>query len=161
MKEPQIEALSRWLKLLTTLAFDLLSDMIIRPAFAPDEVERIRRQTLSALNILRHDPQYLADTLFERVAFWGTPYSHPADGVEESIRRLTHTDLRAFHARYYRPSNAILIAVGDLSPERAMSLARKFFGSWANEDSRVYASRVNATRRNAVPNRAVQQQPAG
>ncbi|HLI33822.1 MAG TPA: pitrilysin family protein [Terriglobia bacterium] len=145
----------------TRLAFDLLSDMIIRPAFAPDEVERIRRQTLSALSILRHDPQYLADTLFERIAFWGTPYSHPADGVEESIRRLTPADLHTFHARYYRPSNAILIAVGDLSPERAMSLARKFFGGWANEDSHAHASMVSPNRGNAAPNSAAQQQEAG
>ncbi len=142
----------------TPLAFDLLSDMIIRPAFAPDEVERIRRQTLSALSILRHDPQYLADALFERVAFWGTPYSHPADGVEESIRRLTPADLHAFHARYYRPSNAILIAVGDLNPNRAMSLARKFFGGWANGSLQEETRRVSPAQTN-VPLKGMAQQP--
>src|SRR5207302_1459173 len=40
------------------LAFDLVSDMIIRPAFAPAEVERGRKQTLSSLEIMREDPAY-------------------------------------------------------------------------------------------------------
>ncbi|MDE3178397.1 MAG: insulinase family protein, partial [Acidobacteriota bacterium] len=73
----------------TREGFALLSDMVIHPAFAPAEIARLRRQTLSALKVLRRDPVYMADTLVEREVFWGTPYSHPANGVEESIERLT------------------------------------------------------------------------
>ncbi len=114
----------------TRLAFDLLSDIVIRPAFAPDEVERIRKQILSALDILRDDPSYLADTVFERTVFQGTPYSHPAEGVEGSIRRITPKDLRKFHARFYRPSNAALVVVGDITTADAFNLAQHFFEHW-------------------------------
>ena len=112
------------------LAFDLVADMIIRPAFAPAEVERGRKQTLSSLEIMREDPAYLADAVFNRVELSGTPYGHPADGTPESIRRLSAGDLRDFHARYYLPSNAILAVVGDIPADEAFRRAEKFFGSW-------------------------------
>jgi len=112
------------------LAFDLVSDMIIRPTFAPAEVERGRKQTLSALEIMREDPAYVADAVFNRVELSGTPYGHPADGTPESIRRLSAGDLRDFHARYYLPSNAILAVVGDIPADEAFRRAEKFFGNW-------------------------------
>ncbi|HEV2417227.1 MAG TPA: pitrilysin family protein [Terriglobia bacterium] len=111
-------------------AFDLLSDMAINPAFRPAEVERVRRQTLSALDVLRRDPDYLADTLIERVIFNGTPYSHPKDGVRESVQRLSRDDLARFHDRYYQPSNAVLVVVGDVSTAQALDLAKSAFGGW-------------------------------
>jgi zinc protease len=114
------------------LAFDVVSDIFIRPSFQHAEVERIRTQTLSALDVLRQDPEYLADTLIEELAFQGTPYSHPANGVGQSIKRISAETLQQFHARYYQPSNAVLVAVGDISPAKAFGLAQHFLGAWKN-----------------------------
>ncbi len=114
----------------TQLGFDLLSDITLHPKFAAQEVERIRKQTLSALDILRHDPGYLADTAVERMVFAGTPYAHPADGVEESIHRITPEELRAFYARYYQPKNAVLVVSGDVQTARAMDVVNHYFGGW-------------------------------
>jgi zinc protease len=114
----------------TESAFDLLADMIRRPAFDPAEVERKRRQTLSALEVAYQDPGYVADTAFDDLTFEGTTYGHPQDGTRESVRRLTAADLRAFHSRYYRPENSILAAVGDITSDQALALAQRFFGDW-------------------------------
>lgn len=133
------------------LAFNLLSDIVIRPAFSPGEVKRIRKQTLSALEVLRHDPGYLADTLFERMVFWGTPYSHPANGVEESIRRITPLDLHRFHDAYYQPSNAVLVVVGDIASSQAFDLARQFFGGWNPRNGRRSTAAASPIARGAAP----------
>jgi zinc protease len=114
----------------TELACDLLADMALHPAFAPAEIERQRKQTLSALDVLGDDPSYLADTVFDLLVFAGTPYGHPPDGTAESLRRISAQDLHAFHERYYRPSNSILAVVGDISSEQALVLARRYFGAW-------------------------------
>lgn len=114
----------------TDLAFDLLADMILDPAFAPAEVERKRRQILSALEVAQQDPGYVADRAFDHLALGGTPYGHPQDGTLESLARLTPDDLRAFHSRYYRPDNSILAVVGDISADEAFRLAAKYFGDW-------------------------------
>ncbi len=111
-------------------AFDLLSDMVLHPAFQGGELERKRRQTLSALEALGKDPVYLADTALGQIALNGTPYGHPADGTLEAISRLAAKDLMAFHARYYRPSNSILAVVGDVKPDEAFKLAGEYFLAW-------------------------------
>jgi len=117
------------------LAFDLLADMAAHPAFDPAEVERMRKQTLSGLEVMHDDPTYLADVAFREMVFAGTAYSHPEDGTPETVRRITPEDLRVFHARYYRPSQAILAVVGDIATNTAFEQAEKYFGPWAEQGS--------------------------
>jgi zinc protease len=90
----------------------------------------MRQQTLSALDVIHNDPQYLADSMFDRVLFAGTPYSRPAEGTEKSIHRLTAQDLKRFHALHYVPGNALLAVVGDISAGDAFDKSAKYFGSW-------------------------------
>jgi zinc protease len=128
----------------TELAFDLLSDIAIHPAFAPAEVERHRRQMLSALDVVRGDPSYLADAAFRRVLFTGTPYSHPEDGSKEPVEHLTPESLREFHARYYQPARSILAVVGDISSQEAFDRAERYFGAWAGQAASSAASSAPA-----------------
>jgi zinc protease len=85
---------------------------------------------LSALEVARDDPNYLADAAIDCVIFAWTSYGHPQDGTLESVRRLSPGDLRAFHGEYYRPSNALLAVAGDITSERAEELSEKYFGAW-------------------------------
>jgi zinc protease len=114
------------------LAFDLLSDMVMHSSFVPAEVERKRQQTLSGLEVVRDDPDYVADAALRRLAFLGTAYSHPEDGTIASVRRMTSEDLRAFYNNYYQPSNAVLAIVGDIKTSEAFERAEKRFGAWTN-----------------------------
>jgi len=114
------------------LAFDLLSDMALHSSFLPGEFERKRRQTLSGLEVVHDDADYVADAALRRLAFHGTAYGHPEDGTLASVRRLTPEELRTFYQTYYHPSNAILAIVGDIQTAEAFERAQKWFGSWAN-----------------------------
>ena len=51
------------------LGFDLLADIVQRPAFAPEEIERWRRQTASNLQVNYSDPEYLRDVVGDRLAY--------------------------------------------------------------------------------------------
>lgn len=113
-------------------AFDLLADLVVHPAFSPDEVERIRRQTLSALDVVDQDPSYVADMVMRRLLFAGTDYAHSEDGTRSSIERITRKDLVDFHSRYYAPSRTILAVVGDITEPECLRLARRFLGGWKN-----------------------------
>jgi zinc protease len=114
------------------LAFDLLSDMVMHSSFAPAEVERKRKQTLSGLEVVRDDPDYVADAALRRLAFLGTAYGHPEDGTIASVRRITPEDLRAFYNSYYQPANAVLAVVGDIKTSEAFERAEKLLGAWTN-----------------------------
>jgi zinc protease len=80
------------------------------------------------LRIVLNDPAEVA-VLAARRAFWAdTRYA--ATPTAASLRRLTLAQVKAFHARWYRPDNAVLVLVGAIDAERAEQLATAWFGDW-------------------------------
>ncbi|HEV2351885.1 MAG TPA: pitrilysin family protein [Terriglobia bacterium] len=126
----------------TELAYELLAEMTMHPGFLPAEIERQRKQELSALSVAKDDPAYVADAVFDRLAFAGTPYGHPPDGVQESVSAITAADIREFYHRYYRPDNSILIVIGDIRAEDGFRLASKYFSNWKDEGTPSTAGRA-------------------
>ena len=113
---------------------DLFADVIRNPTFPQAEVDRYRTRTVAQMQFLRSSPQFLAQEQFNR-AVYGT--SHPASFVvapPESLKKLNGKDLADFHAKYYRPNNAILAIVGDVTMKEIMPKLEKAFGSWEKGD---------------------------
>jgi zinc protease len=69
----------------------------------------------------------LAEQL-DSVSFSAHPYRNPVIGWMEDIRGLTREDALAFYKTYYRPSNAVVVAVGDFDNAAMLALIRKHFG---------------------------------
>lgn len=121
----------------------LFSDVIRNPIFPQEEVVKYKTRMLAQLQFQRSSPQFLAQEQFNR-AIYGT--SHPASLVvppAESIKKLTSKDLADFHATYYRPNNAILAIVGDVTLKEIMPKIEKAFGDWSKGD--VPAASIPAT----------------
>lgn len=112
------------------LAFDLMADMTMHPAYAPRDVDRIRKETVSAIQVLHSDPSYIADAVVSQLILAGTPYGHPGDGTLEATNQLTPQALTAFHAQNYLPNRSVLAVVGDITPSDAFKLAERDFGNW-------------------------------
>jgi zinc protease len=113
---------------------ELFADVVRNPTFPQAELDRYKTRTLSQLQLQRSFPQFLAQEQFNR-AIYGT--SHPASIVAppaESLKKLTTKDLAEFHAKYYRPNNAILAIVGDVTMKEIMPKLEKAFGSWEKGD---------------------------
>lgn len=113
------------------LGLELLADVVLRPTFPAEEIERWRRQTLSALQVQQETAPYLANAAFERVVFGDHPYGLPEIGTPESVQGITQDDLIAFHRERWVPNGAILAVVGDVQPADAFSKVERAFGSWA------------------------------
>ena len=113
---------------------DLFADVSRNPTFPPAEVEKYKTRLLAQLKNQRSSAQFLADEQFQR-AIYGT--GHPASlaaAPAESIKKLTTKDLAEFHSTYYRPNNAILAIVGDVTMKEIMPKIEKAFGDWQKGD---------------------------
>jgi predicted Zn-dependent peptidase len=113
---------------------DLFADVIRNPTFPQAEVDKFKTRTLAQLQLQRSSPQFLAAEQFQR-AIYGT--SHPASLIvapPDSLKKLTSKDLADFHAMYYRPNNAILAIVGDVTMKEIMPKLEKAFGDWQKGD---------------------------
>ncbi len=124
-------------------ALGLMADVVLRPDFPEAELERLKRERLTAM-IRRHDePARIASALFARTLFGAAhPYGRVAD--EASLRAITVRDVRDFYARYFRPGNATLIMVGDIDAAAARAAAERAFGAW--QGGKVEAEKVDVAR---------------
>ncbi|HEX9368379.1 MAG TPA: pitrilysin family protein, partial [Vicinamibacterales bacterium] len=109
----------------------LVSDMAQHPAFAKEEIERQRQQSLSGMQVSYDDPEFLANVVFDRLVYGFHPYGRPQMGTPEGVAALTRDDLLAFHKKWFGANNAILAIVGDVTPEEAFAGAERAFGGWA------------------------------
>jgi zinc protease len=112
-------------------ALDLVSDVAQHPAFAPDEIERQRQQSLSGMRVSYDDPEFLANAVFDRLVYGSHPYGRPQSGTPETLAALTRDDLLAFHRKWFGANNAILAIVGDVTSEEAFAGAERAFGGWS------------------------------
>lgn len=112
------------------IGFELLADIVQKPAFADAEIERWRRQSLSSLQVAYRDPEYLRDIVGQRVAYGDHPYAFPTDGFPSTVSSLTRDDVASFYRERYTPSGSYVAVAGDITPAMATELVRKHFGNW-------------------------------
>lgn len=118
-------------------ALSLLADCLIRPRLAVEDFERIRQLRLTRLVQIRDMPSAIADRAFMQLLYGSHPYAHMALGTEESLRQLTIETVRQFHADLYSPTNATLLASGDIGAGEFRRLAANLFSDWSNRQPHV------------------------
>jgi predicted Zn-dependent peptidase len=116
------------------LGLDLMSAVVLHPAFKPEELDRRREQLLSSLAVQYSNPDYLASLAFNHVVYSGSPYGWPIEGTPDIVKKLKSEDLAKFHDAYYAPNQAFLAFAGDITPDEAFVMTEKYFGDWAKID---------------------------
>ncbi len=111
-------------------ALTILAEVVRRPTFKDEEIERLRAQYLDDLTVALGNPGQIARYVTARVLFGDTPYGHPLSGTPESLARIKRDDIVRLHTTYYRPDNALLVIGGDIAPASAFQLAERMFGDW-------------------------------
>jgi len=140
-------------------ALEILSDVVRRPTFKEDEVERLRQQTLDDLTVELGQPGSIARYVASRVVFGDTPYGQPLAGTPQSIARIDRKDVVAYHGRFYRPDNAILVLGGDLKADNAFKLAQQYFGDWTKPSTPIPARPASKLPTSAGPRVVVIDKP--
>jgi len=109
---------------------DLLSDIILHPAFAPAELVSYKQRQMAALEQRLANPVFLGQRAFRQVLYGDGPLGM-ASPTRDSIRRVTAEDLKHFHDQHYRPGNTILGATGDFKAGDLRVLIEKYFAAWS------------------------------
>ncbi len=108
-------------------ALDLVSEILLDPAFAPEEIERERRDTLAAIARREDRLAERAFLLFAEHLFREHPYRLPQLGFEESVSGFSRADLVGQHERLVRAGNLVIGVAGDVDPDTvAQQVASRF-----------------------------------
>ena len=114
-------------------SLDLFADVVLNPSFPEDEFDRRRRQQLAAIAREKVQPMGMAMRVFPRLLYGeGHAYSQPltGSGSEATLSELRLDGLRRFHDTWFRPDNATLIVVGDVTMADLEPALEARFGDW-------------------------------
>ena len=73
-------------------------------------------------------PTSLTYEQFTATAFQASPYHHPIIGWMDDLENMQLEDLQHWYERWYSPSNATLVIVGDVKADHVYRMAKKHFG---------------------------------
>jgi predicted Zn-dependent peptidase len=112
-------------------ALPLMADVAERPTFPEAELDRLRQQRITSIVQGRDDPNTISALAFARVLY-GTAhrFGTATIGTTDTLGAFTTADLKAFYTAAYRPDNATLIVVGDVTAASIVPLLEKHFGGW-------------------------------
>jgi zinc protease len=114
-------------------AFEVMADVALNPLFPQDELDRQRSLRIQALKQEDEHPIDAAFKTFYRLLYGeGHPYgrSFTGTGKEHSLKEMKREDQVAFYQSIFKPNNAALLFVGDISLAEAKAKARLYLGSW-------------------------------
>ncbi len=113
------------------LLLDIVNDILRRPSFLPDQVEKARAEIFTAFQEIENDTYQMASIAFHELVY---PESHPYHwnplGYPETIAAITRDDLAQFHERYFAPQGATLVVVGAIKTQDAVQAIGDIFGDW-------------------------------
>ena len=109
-------------------ALEIEADRMSGLLLDPEEFDAERKVVLEELSMGEDDPWSVLAKRTEAALFGRHPYGRPIIGFRESLLAMTPEDMRAYHARFYQPSNATLVVAGDIKPKSALAAVRKHFG---------------------------------
>jgi predicted Zn-dependent peptidase len=110
-------------------ALDVLSDLVLDPAFDPEDVEREKKVILEEIKMVEDTPDDLVHELFTQ-SFWPHhPLGQPILGTAESVQDLTPEILRSYFGGTYIARNFVIVAVGNVTHEKMRGLIAPTFGA--------------------------------
>lgn len=117
----------------------LLADVLRRPSFPADEVEKTRRQILGFLQKQQDKPGYLAGVAFRKGLFGDTAEGRQVSGSAGTVQAIRRGDLLAHHRKWYGMKGAIFVFVGDITLQRAREIVLAHFQGWSAAGGEVPA----------------------
>ena len=112
------------------LMVEILADILQRPTFPPEHIERVRGQWLVRLQEREQSTRSVSYRRFNEMIYGDHPYGLSTSGYIETIQAISRDDVAGFHQDYYRPNQAIVVVSGDVDPQHVVALLESNFADW-------------------------------
>jgi zinc protease len=109
---------------------ELLAEVLRRPTFPAEHVERVRQQKLVSIQERDQDTQRAANLRFYETIYPEHPYGRSVAGYKETVSAVSRADLESFYEARYTPNGAIMVVVGDVQTQAVLDLLHQHFGDW-------------------------------
>ncbi|HEX8748347.1 MAG TPA: pitrilysin family protein [Pyrinomonadaceae bacterium] len=133
-------------------AFDLVSDMLLRPRFEREDLEREQKVIIEEMKMVEDTPDEFLGELFNAAYFPAHPLGRPIEGTEATVSSFNRERTAEFHAREFVPRNMVIAAAGSIEHEKLVEMAEGAFRHLkAEEDSAAATGQYVGAPRPAAP----------
>jgi zinc protease len=108
---------------------EVMSDVLFNPSFPQEELDKLKKQTISNLAAQKDDPGAIASNV-SQVLRYGKDHPYGELTTEETVENISLEKCKAYYEKYFKPNISYLVIVGDINPMEAKTVAEKYFGSW-------------------------------
>ena len=107
----------------------LLAEHVLNPALPATAFRIVKQQVASVVEAQLESPDYLARHALRKALF---PKNDPTlrQATRSSVASLTLADVKDYHRKIFRPDLTTIVVIGDITPSRARTVIKKFFGHW-------------------------------
>jgi zinc protease len=112
----------------------LAGEVLQHPAFPDDQLEELKRETVSRIEASRTEPEPLALQAGRRYL---SPYLQgdfryvpTFDEQAAEVSKVTVADLKKFHQQFYGASQGEIALVGSFDPAAVTPVLQELFGAW-------------------------------
>jgi zinc protease len=114
-----------------TRATQILAELVHKPTFPADELERLKGQVLTELREMDDNTRVVSERTWREMAYpTAHPYHRLSSGTAATVSGATRSELDAFHRARYGPNQTTLIVVGDVTVDSALEAVATNFGEW-------------------------------
>lgn len=115
----------------------LAEEILLRPAFPEDAIERLKKQQIEGIKQLDKNPSAIASLVFNTMLYGqGHVKAIPSSGTEESVASLAIEDVKDFYNKYYSPTVAKMVVVGDVDKNAVLS-KMSFLNNWKAKEVKL------------------------
>lgn len=112
---------------------EIMSDVILNPVFKEEELDKIKKQTISGLTASKEDPNSISARVRNKILF-GADHPYGELVTEETANSVDLEKCRQHYEDYFVPNLAYLAIVGDITVKEAKKQVKKYFGEWEKGD---------------------------
>jgi len=109
--------------------FSILSELVLETEFRQEELDRLKKQTISGLQTEKDDANAIAGNV-RKALVYGKNHPYGQITTEKTVENISLELCRNYFKTYYRPNVGYLALVGDINVEDARKLVEKAFGAW-------------------------------
>ncbi len=114
-------------------ALDIYTDVILNPSFPEQDFDRLKQQQSVAIQREQQNPIQMALRVFPGLLYgkdhaYGLPFT--GSGTQDALASISREDLKTFHETWFKPGNATLVVVGDITMSELKPMLDDRFGSW-------------------------------
>ena len=112
------------------IALDVLCDLVRRPLFVPEEVEKERQVVIEELATVGDSPAQQVDALLDETMWPDQALGRDVAGSDSSVRGLTREMALDYLGRQYVPNNVVVSVAGAITHREAVKLIGATLGDW-------------------------------